>query len=122
MLQILKSRNALVVLVVAIVVAYISAKPFAQANAWVAIPWGILALLIAYLAKNKKESLILGGLFGFVVSYSYLWFNDTSSYTFAKIVFLICLIILPSAFGMLCGLLASWLGWTIKSKTMRKTM
>lgn len=122
MLQMLKSRNALIIFAVAIIVAFISAKPFASLNALVVILWGILALLIAFVAKSKKETLTLGALFGFVVSYAYLWFNDTSSYTFAKIVFLIMLIILPSAFGLLCGLLMSWIGWIIKSKTSHKTV
>lgn len=122
MLAMLKSRNALIVVAVALIAAFISAKPFAQANAWVVIPWGILAILIAFLAKSKRESLLLGGLFGFVISYSYLWFNDTSSYTAKKIIFLALLIIVPAAFGLLCGLLGSWLGWIIKAKTARKVV
>jgi len=104
------------VIIVALVVAFISAKLPAQGTPLVTLPWGVLAFLTAFIARSKKEALALGGCFGFVASYSYLWFDDTSSLTVSSVAVLIPLIIIPALFGLLCGLLASWLGWIVRMR------
>ena len=87
----------------------------AQGTPLVTIPWGVLALGIGLLARSKKEALLLGGLFGFTASYAYLWFDNTSG----KSLLLVAIIFLPAAFGLLCGLAVSWVGWTIRSHAKR---
>jgi len=116
MLQIIKTKKALVVSIAAVAAAFISAKLLVQGSALVAIPWGILALLCAFTASSKQQALALGGLFGFLVSYSYLWFDDTSRLTAGRAAMLILLITLPALFGLGCGLALSWLGWMLRKK------
>jgi hypothetical protein len=46
-----------------------------------AVPWGILVLILAaWLGTSKGDALRLGAVFGFFVSYAYLWFT-TATFT-----------------------------------------
>lgn len=112
----LNSPKTVLVIIVALVAAFISAKLLAQGTPLVTLPWGLLAFLTAFIARNKKEALALGGCFGFVASYSYLWFDDTSRLTLSSVAVLIPLIIIPALIGLLCGLVASWLGWVVRQR------
>lgn len=106
-------NKAAVVAVVALAVAYISAKFMPQGTPFVTIPWGVIALGIGLYTQSKKRALVLGGLFGFAASYGYLWFDDTSGKSFLLLV----VILLPATFGLLCGLSVSWASWSIRSRT-----
>lgn len=110
----MKNKTAIVALT-ALIVAYISAKCMPQGTPLVTIPWGVIALVIGLYAQNKKQALLLGGLLGFVASYSYLWFDNTSGKSFL----LAAVILLPATFGLLCGLGASWASWSIRWRTKR---
>ena len=107
---------------VAILMALISAKLLFNGLWLNIIPWGILAFATAFLAPNKKAALKLGGVFGFVVSYSFWWFDDTSRTMAAHILVLIPLIMAPALFGALCGLAMAWLGWTTRRMLTAKPM
>jgi hypothetical protein len=120
MLAYVTTKKSLLAIAVAIITAFISAKFLIQGTPLVSVPWGILAFLVALIAQTKREALTLGGIFGFVVSYSYLWFDNGSKLTPTKIAVLIPLIILPALFGLLCGLLCSWLGWFARTHLSRK--
>lgn len=96
-----------------------SAKWLPQGNPLVTLPWGVLAFLIAFTAMSKGEAITLGGCIGFVASYSYLWLDNTDAHTLGKTMFLIVLIILPALFGLLAGMVCSWLGWLVR-KPLRK--
>lgn len=109
----LKSPIILIIILVALVMAFISSHYLFNGSVINAFIWGILAFATSFIAKTKKESLIFGGVFGFVVSYSFLWFDD-KSISASKIAILIPLIVLPALFGMFCGILAAWVGWKTK--------
>jgi hypothetical protein len=119
MLKYLKTYRALAVIVIAIIAAFISAKWLAQGNPLVTLPWGVLAFLVAFLSKSRREALTLGSLLGFVASYSYLWFDNTDTHTLGKTMLLVALIVVPALFGLLAGMLCSWLGW-LASKPLHK--
>ena len=106
--------RAFLVIGVAIVMAFISAKLLFNGSVVNVVPWGILAFATSFLASSKREAWTLGGIFGFVVSYAFLWFDNTGTKTLSTILILIPLIILPALFGALCGFLAAWLGWTLR--------
>lgn len=77
-----------------------------------AVPWGIIALILtAWFGKSQKDAIRLGAVFGFVLSYAYLWFdNHNPAISVPQILMLIPLIILPSLFGLLCGAALGYLG------------
>lgn len=109
-----KPVKILLVGAVSLAAALISAKLLAQGTPLVTLPWGLLAFLSACIASSKKEALTLGGYLGFVTSYAYLWFDNTSHLSVTKVAILIVLLILPALFGLLCGLLLAWLGWAVR--------
>ncbi|MGC7873358.1 hypothetical protein ACPUYX_17765 [Desulfosporosinus sp. SYSU MS00001] len=87
-----------------------------------AVPWGILVLLVtAWLGTGNRDSLRLGAVFGFLVSYAYLWFDNNNIHSFTQVLILIPLIILPSMFGLLCGIVLGYFGWEIKQMFITKT-
>jgi hypothetical protein len=106
--------RALLVIGVAIVMAFISAKFLFNGSVLNVVPWGILAFATSLLASNRREAWMLGGIFGFVVSYAFLWFDNSGTKTISTILILIPLIILPALFGALCGFLTAWLGWMLR--------
>ncbi len=120
MLRFLRTRQALIDIIVALIIAYISAKFLFHGAVANIIPWGILAFASAFLASNQKEAWKLGGLFGFVVSYSFLWFDNTGIKHVNQIIILIPLVILPSLFGAFCGSSAAWLGWLLRQMLRKR--
>lgn len=107
------------VVAVAIIMALLSAKVLFNGSAWNVVPWGILAFATAFLARSRREAWVFGALFGFVVSYAFLWFDNTGTKTLITVLILIPLIILPALFGALCGALAAWLGWIARQAGAR---
>lgn len=86
-----------------------------------AVPWGIIVLLVtAWLGNGKRDSLKLGAVFGFLVSYAYLWFDNKNIHSVTQVLILIPLIILPSLFGMLCGTALGYLGWCTRLLLIKK--
>ena len=98
----------------AIVMAFLSAKLLFDGSTWNIVPWGILAFATAFLASSRREAWVFGSVFGFVVSYAFLWFDNTGTKTLSTVLVLIPLIILPALFGALCGFLAAWIGWIVR--------
>lgn len=86
-----------------------------------AVPWGILVILVtAWLGTGKSDALRLGAVFGFFVSYAYLWFDNQNIHSLTQVLILIPLIVLPSLFGLLCGTALGYLGWQIRRLFMVK--
>ena len=110
-LQFVRSRRTWLVVGVALLMAFISARFLFNGSVTNIVPWGILAFATAFVASNVRQSLLLGAIFGFVVSYAFLWFDNTGQKTLTSVLILIPLIILPALFGALCGLVLAWLGW-----------
>lgn len=79
------------------------------------VPWGLVALLLtAVMASNQRDAIKLGAVFGFVVSYGYLWFDNKHIVSVHQVLILIPLIVVPSLFGLLCGALLGFLGWHLR--------
>ena len=116
----MRSLRVWLVIGAAIVMAFLSAKVLFNGSAWNVLPWGILAFATAYLASSRREAWMLGGWFGFVVSFAFLWFDNTGTKTLAKVAALIALIFAPALFGALCGFLSAWLGWIVRQAMKRR--
>ncbi len=84
------------------------------------IPWGILALSTSFLARTRRHAWLLGGMSGFVVSASFLWFDNTDAKTLSRIEVLVPAIVVASLFGMLCGAGLGWLGWVLRTAADRR--
>lgn len=110
----MRSPRVLVVVLAGIVMAFLSAKVLFNGSPENVPIWGVLAALTAWLATSRREAWVFGGVFGFVVSYTFLWFDNSATKTVSMILVLIPLIILPALFGALCGLLAAWIGWMVR--------
>jgi hypothetical protein len=86
-----------------------------------AVPWGIIVLILTtWFGKSQKDALRLGAVFGFLLSYAYLWFDNHNIHSLTQILILIPLIILPSLFGLLCGAALGYLGWRLRKLFRRK--
>jgi hypothetical protein len=102
------------VIAIALITSFINAKVGFDGFLQTAIPWGVIAFTIAFFAPGKQASLKLSGIFGFIVSYAFLWFDNRGIKSFVQIWVLIPLNILPALFGLLCGALCGYLGWSAK--------
>jgi len=111
--------RVLVVVAVALIMAFLSAHVLFNGSVWNVLPWGVLAFASAFLASSRREAWVFGALFGFAVSYAFLWFDNTGTKTLSTVLILIPLIILPALFGALCGFLAAWLGWIVRQATLK---
>jgi hypothetical protein len=110
------SKRSLLVVLISLAMGFISGKFLFHGSALNILPWGIIAILTAFIATNKREALTLGAIFGFVMSYSFLWFNNSNIKSLGQVLVLIVLIILPALFGLFCGLAMAWFGWIVRSK------
>jgi hypothetical protein len=99
---------------IALIISFINAKLGFDGFFQTTIPWGVIAFAIALFAPGKRDSLNLSGMFGFIVSYAFLWFDNSSSKSLTQVLILIPLVMLPALFGLLCGILCGYLGWRIK--------
>ena len=104
------SYRALLVIGVALVMASISAKVLFNGSVANVVPWGILAIATLFLASRRREAWMFGGIFGFVVSYAFLWFDNTDTKTLRTVLILLPLIIAPALFGALCAFSRRGLG------------
>ena len=80
------------------------------------IPWTIAALIIGYMSKTKKASLINGAVFGYFLFASYIFFGyrgDTAPGPYAT--FLLFTIGF-SLIGAFAGLIGSYLAFLIRSR------
>lgn len=117
--KIMKSLSKLpkhywLVIGIALLVAFINARLGFDSLLQCAIPWAIIAFAIAFFVSSRGNALRLSGIFGFVVSYAFLWFDNRAIKSVMQVLILIPLIILPALFGLLCGLLCGYLGWRVK--------
>lgn len=109
-----------------VLLALVTAFIFSRLNfeGWLpnAVPWGILALLVTtWLGARRSDALRLGAVFGFIVSYAYLWFDNRNIHSVTQILILIPLCILPSLVGLLCGIALGYLGWLFRQFFVKKT-
>ncbi len=114
------SKQYWITALIAIIAAFINASINQNGLLPNAIPWGILAFVISFLtANNRKQALWLCAIFGFVVSYSYLWFDNHGIKSLTQVLFLIPVVVAPSLFGALCGSVCGYIGWKVR-RLLRK--
>ena len=110
----LPPKRYLIVMGVAVTMALISSKLLFHGSVANVIPWGILALAISFLARDRRDAGKLGAVFGFVLSLAFLWIDNKSQKTFSRVLILVPVTLVPSLFGLLCGWIIASLGWKLR--------
>lgn len=81
------------------------------------IPWGILGLFVGWMARSKKEALLSGIVYGFVLSFAFMATGYTGSAPFVtRIPFFTIL----GLFGALCGAILGIVGLLLKNLLIKK--
>lgn len=107
-----KYWRTLLVVAVAIAMGYISGHLlFLNGSALNIFPWGVLVVASASIAATKREAIKFGAVSGFVVSFSFLWFNNTDHITLSQALKLTAAAGIAASFGLLCGVALGWLSW-----------
>jgi hypothetical protein len=110
------------VVLCAIIMGFISGKLLLfGGSAMNVFPWGILALATSYLATSKRHAIKLSAIFSFIVSFSFLLFNNTGTTTLVQAMKLIAAAGIASLFGLLGGMLLGWFGWKTRHGFKKET-
>jgi len=77
------------------------------------IPWGLVGLADGIYAKNTKEAVVSGFVYGFLLSFVFMLsgYNGTQS-IITRVPFFAIL----GLFGAFCGLILAYIGFFIKNK------
>jgi hypothetical protein len=110
-----------VAVVIGIALGLISARYLPQGNPLVTVPWGVAALILGALTSRARRALLVGGAVGFTASYAYLWADDTQPLSLSTGLRLALIILVPAAFGLICGAVAGWLGLLAANAIRRKS-
>ena len=80
---------------------------------FVLLPWTVAGLVIGYLSKTRKESIISGVVFGFLLSFLFMvhGYQGKNPITQAIPLFLGL-----GLFGALCGTILSFVSFTLKKR------
>ena len=81
------------------------------------IPWAIAVLLIGYLSKTKKASLINGAVFGYFLFVSYIFFGYKGNTALGPYTTFIFFMLGFSLIGAFAGLIGSYVGFLIRSQS-----
>jgi len=112
----------ILIILSAIVMGFISGKLLLFNGSAINIfPWGILALGASFLVNTKRQAIKFSAVFSFVVSFSFLLFNNTGTTSLVQALKLIAAAAIASSFGLLCGLFLGWLGWHIRHGFKKET-
>jgi len=105
----------LIIIVAAIGMGFVSGRLLLLGgSAMNVLPWGVLTIAASFLGPTKRQAVKLSSVFAFLVSFSFLWFNNTDSKTLSSTLTLVALAAFASLFGLMCGALLGWLGWKIR--------
>ena len=107
----------LVAVVLGAVLGLVGSKILFVGSALSLIPWAVAAFTIGYFSETKKEVLIYGGVFGFVLSFVFMLsgYNGSDS-VFSKIPFFI----LFGIFGAICAAVWSFIAFFVRSILNKK--
>lgn len=101
-------RMKLFVSIVSGVILGIIGSRYLFVGSWLSlIPWGIVGLLIGSFCVSKKEAIINGAVYGFVLSFVFMWAGYAGS---APVVTRIPFFSILGIFGSVCGLILALIG------------
>ena len=98
-------------IIVGLILAFIASHVLFVGSARTLIPWGIAGLILGWWGKNKKHSLLIGAIYGFVLSFSFMSFGYTGKVPYIT---RIPPFIILGLFGAVCGLILGIGGQLLK--------
>lgn len=102
-----------VILLIALILAALTAKVLFVGKWIVPVLWGIVGVVIGRMwGTAKKDALRIGALYGAVISLAFLLFAKDWSIPITKAGSYMLFLAIGTAFGALCGGLASWVWGT----------
>ena len=84
-------------------------------------PWAILACAASFLAASKRQAITFSAVFAYIVSFSFLLFNNTGTTTLSQALKLIAAATIASSMGLLGGILLGWIGWKVRHELKKDT-
>ena len=99
------------------VLAYLSARVLLQGSWLNLIPWAVAGLIVGTFCATRKQALVAGGLFGFVLTACFMifGFQGTSSQVPGLTFFTTILAVIGAGCGMMLTLIGRW----AKARTQR---
>lgn len=95
-------RGVIVGLVVGIIMGFVGGP------AWIILPWGAIAVSLAY--DSKKYKILSSAVFGFTATFVFMLKGYDGA---ASLISRVPPFLLIGAFGGVCGLIAGWIGTKI---------
>lgn len=100
-----------IALLVGSLLGFIGSKILFVGSALSLIPWGLIGLANGMYARNKKESMFSGAVYGFFLTLIFM----ISGYNGQRPIFIVLpFFILLGFFGAFCGLLLGIIGFLLK--------
>jgi hypothetical protein len=116
----LASKKYWSVIFAALVMAYISSRYLFVGSGLSVIPWGLLGILLGTIvAQDKREAYMIGAIYGFTLSFSFLWIDKAGHTSLTQFLFLLVIITLLGVFGAGCGALCSHIGYALRKLVVK---
>ena len=81
------------------------------------IPWMVAALIVGFLSKTKKASLINGAVFGYFLFVSYIFFGYRGNTAWGPYVTFLFFTFAFSLIGAVAGLIGSFIGFQLRRRS-----
>jgi hypothetical protein len=79
-------------------------------------PWAVAALIIGYTGKNRRESIINGAIFGYLLFLVYIYLGYRGKTDMASFFKFILFDVIFSLVGAICAVVGAYLGNLLKKK------
>jgi hypothetical protein len=108
-------QKILLIVLVAISMGFVSGKLLLfNGSATNVLPWAALAFMSSFLAATKRQAITLPAVFSFIVSFSFLLFNNNGTTTLAQALKLLLAAAIASLMGLFGGMILGWVGWNVR--------
>ena len=103
--------NILLPVIFGLVLGFVNAKILFVGSAFSLIPWAIVGAFVGFLTNKKKDAVLSGALYGFVLSVVFIisGYNGTR-----PLIAVMPFFILLGLFGAVCGLVLGLVGYLLK--------
>ena len=105
--------KTIIAIIVGALLGIIGARYLFVGSALSLILWAIAGVLIGLWSDTRRQSILNGGLYGFVLSFDFMLSGYTGS---EPVISRFPFFALLGLFGAVCGLILGWIGFFLKNK------